>query len=85
MIAACGVALDDAILIVGAMAVGPEFGPLAGICTSVVQRHARLALRSLIALLVGFAVAMLATVGLRPWPSPTPNTATPGAQRNNSS
>ncbi|MFF4251111.1 DUF389 domain-containing protein [Streptomyces sp. NPDC001663] len=63
MIAACGVVLDNAILIVGAMAVGPEFGPLAGICTAAVQRHPRLALRSLTALLVGFAVAMLVTVG----------------------
>lgn len=63
MIAACGVVLDNAILIVGAMAVGPEFGPLAGICTAVVQRAPRLALRSLIALLVGFAVAMAVTVG----------------------
>ena len=63
MIAACGVVLDNAILIVGAMAVGPEFGPLAGICTAVVQRHPRLALRSLIALLVGFAAAMAVTVG----------------------
>ncbi|MDX2601352.1 DUF389 domain-containing protein [Streptomyces caniscabiei] len=62
MIAACGVVLDNAVLIVGAMAVGPEFGPLAGISTSIVQRHPRLALRSLIALLVGFAVAMAATV-----------------------
>ncbi|MEE1759383.1 MULTISPECIES: DUF389 domain-containing protein [unclassified Streptomyces] len=62
MIAACGVVLDNAILIVGAMAVGPEFGPLAGISTSIVQRHPRLALRSLVALLVGFAVAMAATV-----------------------
>ncbi|MER6243166.1 DUF389 domain-containing protein [Streptomyces griseorubiginosus] len=63
MIAACGVVLDNAILIVGAMAVGPEFGPLAGICTAIVQRHPRLALRSLIALLVGFAAAMVVTVG----------------------
>lgn len=63
MIAACGVVLDNAILIVGAMAVGPEFGPLAGICTAVVQRHPRLALRSLIALLIGFAAAMAVTVG----------------------
>ncbi|MFH8973230.1 DUF389 domain-containing protein [Streptomyces sp. NPDC017890] len=62
MIAACGVVLDNAILIVGAMAVGPEFGPLAGICTAVVQRAPRLALRSAIALLVGFAVAMAVTV-----------------------
>ncbi|AZP19809.1 DUF389 domain-containing protein [Streptomyces aquilus] len=63
MIAACGVVLDNAILIVGAMAVGPEFGPLAAFSTSIVQRHPRLALRSLIALLVGFAVAMVVTVG----------------------
>ncbi|MCX5525980.1 DUF389 domain-containing protein [Streptomyces bobili] len=63
MIAACGVVLDNAILIVGAMAVGPEFGPLAGICTAAVHRAPRLALRSLIALLVGFAVAMAVTVG----------------------
>lgn len=62
MIAACGVVLDNAILIVGAMAVGPEFGPLAGFSTAIVQRHPRLALRSLIALLVGFAVAMAVTV-----------------------
>ncbi|MGX1561526.1 DUF389 domain-containing protein [Streptomyces sp. NPDC055506] len=62
MIAACGVVLDNAILIVGAMAVGPEFGPLAGLCTAIVRRRSRLALRSLTALLVGFAVAMAVTV-----------------------
>ncbi|WP_460068596.1 DUF389 domain-containing protein [Streptomyces sp. YKOK-I1] len=62
MIAACGVVLDNAVLIVGAMAVGPEFGPLAGISTSIVRRRPRLALRSLNALLVGFAIAMAATV-----------------------
>ncbi|MGA5191659.1 DUF389 domain-containing protein [Streptomyces exfoliatus] len=61
MIAACGVVLDNAILIVGAMAVGPEFGPLAGVCTAVVQRAPKLAARSLIALLVGFAAAIAAT------------------------
>ncbi|MEU6813207.1 DUF389 domain-containing protein [Streptomyces sp. NPDC046831] len=63
MIAACGVVLDNAILIVGAMAVGPEFGPLAGIATALVQRAPRLALRSLTALVAGFAVAMAVTVG----------------------
>ncbi|MFI2351319.1 DUF389 domain-containing protein [Streptomyces sp. NPDC019443] len=62
MIAACGVVLDNAILIVGAMAVGPEFGPLAGLCTALVQRAPRLAWRSFLALIVGFAAAMLATV-----------------------
>jgi uncharacterized hydrophobic protein (TIGR00271 family) len=62
MIAACGVVLDNAILIVGAMAVGPEFGPLAGFCTALVQRAPRLAWRSFLALIVGFAAAMLVTV-----------------------
>ncbi|MET9255081.1 DUF389 domain-containing protein [Streptomyces sp. NPDC003717] len=63
MIAACGVVLDNAILIVGAMAVGPEFGPLAGVCTAIVQRAPRLALRSAVALVVGFAAALVLTVG----------------------
>ncbi|MGK5630693.1 DUF389 domain-containing protein [Streptomyces sp. URMC 123] len=61
MIAACGVVLDNAILIVGAMAVGPEFGPLAGLCTALVRRAPLLAWRSLGTLIVGFAVAMAAT------------------------
>ncbi|MFI6939280.1 DUF389 domain-containing protein [Streptomyces sp. NPDC050418] len=63
MLAACGVMLDNAILIVGAMAVGPEFGPLAGISTAVVQRAPQLAWRSLYALLAGFAAAMVLTAG----------------------
>jgi uncharacterized hydrophobic protein (TIGR00271 family) len=63
MLAACGVMLDNAILIVGAMAVGPEFGPLAGISTSLVQRAPQLVLRSLWALLAGFAAAMVLTAG----------------------
>jgi uncharacterized hydrophobic protein (TIGR00271 family) len=63
MIAACGVVLDNAVLIVGAMAVGPEFGPLAGISTAAVRRQPRLALRSVVALIAGFAVAMAVTVG----------------------
>lgn len=63
MLAACGVMLDSAVLIVGAMVVGPEFGPLAGVCTALVQRHPRLAWRSSIALSVGFPVAMALTGG----------------------
>ncbi|MFI6286936.1 DUF389 domain-containing protein [Streptomyces sp. NPDC051018] len=63
MIAACGVVLDNAILIVGAMAVGPEFGPLAGFSTALVRRSPRLAWRSFLALIAGFAFAMVATVG----------------------
>ncbi|MCX4745252.1 DUF389 domain-containing protein [Kitasatospora sp. NBC_01287] len=62
MLAACGVVLDSAVLIVGAMVVGPEFGPLAGICVALVQRRPRLALRSLVALLGGFVVAIALTI-----------------------
>ncbi|GAA2090580.1 DUF389 domain-containing protein [Kitasatospora saccharophila] len=63
MLAACGAVLDSAVLIVGAMAVGPEFGPLAGFCVALVQRRLRPALRSLLALAVGFTLAMALTVG----------------------
>lgn len=63
MLAACGVMLDNAVLIVGAMAVGPEFGPLAGISTALVQRAPSLVVRSLWALIGGFALAMIITAG----------------------
>ncbi|MDG4822819.1 DUF389 domain-containing protein [Asanoa sp. WMMD1127] len=62
-IAGIGVLLDQPILIVGAMVVGPEFGPLAALCVGLVQGRWALVRRSLIALVVGFAVAMLVTVG----------------------
>jgi uncharacterized hydrophobic protein (TIGR00271 family) len=61
LIAACGIALDSPILIVGAMVVGPEFGPLAGLCVGLVEKRPRLARRSLAALAVGFPVGILAT------------------------
>jgi len=61
LIAAIGIFLDSAILIVGAMVVGPEFGPLAGVCVALVQRRGRLAARSMIALGVGFPIAILAS------------------------
>jgi uncharacterized hydrophobic protein (TIGR00271 family) len=63
MLAAYGVMLDSSILIVGAMVVGPEFGPLAGVCTGLVRRTGRLVRRSALALAVGFPVAMLLTGG----------------------
>jgi uncharacterized hydrophobic protein (TIGR00271 family) len=53
-IAAVGIVLDQPILIVGAMVVGPEFGPLAAVCVALVRRQRSLAKRSLIALAVGF-------------------------------
>jgi len=60
LIAMGGIFLDSPILIIGAMVVGPEFGPLAGLCVALVEERGRLALRSLTALAVGFPVAITA-------------------------
>lgn len=59
VVAAVGILLDSEILVVGAMVVGPEFGPLAGLCVALVQRRAVLAGRSLLALAVGFPPAIV--------------------------
>ena len=62
IIAAIGIFLDSPILVVGAMVVGPEFGPVAGLCVALVQRRGLLARRSATALVLGFPLAILATV-----------------------
>ncbi len=60
LIAAVGIFTGSPILIVGAMVVGPEFGPLAGFCVATVERRFRVALRSLTALAIGFPVGIIA-------------------------
>ncbi|MFL6044220.1 MAG: DUF389 domain-containing protein [Propionibacteriaceae bacterium] len=62
MIAGIGVMLDQPILIVGAMVVGPEFGPLVAFCIGIVTRHRDHATRALGTLVLGFAVGMAAAV-----------------------
>ncbi|KAB1908047.1 DUF389 domain-containing protein [Micromonospora sp. AMSO31t] len=62
MIAGIGVLLDQPILIVGAMVVGPEFGPLAALCVALLRRQPDVIGRSVQALVVGFLAAMLVTV-----------------------
>ncbi len=64
MLAATGILTDSAILIVGAMVVGPEFGPLAALCLAVVRRRPRVARASAVALLLGFALGILAAFAL---------------------
>jgi uncharacterized hydrophobic protein (TIGR00271 family) len=61
-IAAVGIILDQPILIVGAMVVGPEFGPLAAASVALVNKQAALARRSLVALAVGFPIGMVGTL-----------------------
>jgi uncharacterized hydrophobic protein (TIGR00271 family) len=60
LIASVGILLDSPILIVGAMIVGPEFGPIAGLCVAVVQRRREVARRSFAALAIGFPIGITA-------------------------
>jgi uncharacterized hydrophobic protein (TIGR00271 family) len=60
LIASVGIMLGQPVLIVGAMVVGPEFGPLAGVCVAIVQRRPEVGLRSLAALAVGFPLGIAA-------------------------
>ncbi len=62
LIGACGIFLNTPILIIGAMVVGPEFGPIAGFCVAVVQRRRNLAGRSFLALAAGFPAGIVAVL-----------------------
>jgi len=61
LLASIGVVTDSPVTIVGAMVVGPEFGPLASVAVGIVRRRADLARRGAIALLAGFPAAILVT------------------------
>lgn len=61
LLSSIGVATNSAVTIVGAMVVGPEFGPLAALSVALVRREWRLARRSLIALVFAFPFAMAVT------------------------
>ena len=69
MIAGVGILLDSPILVVGAMVVGPEYGPLSALCVAAVRQRwsgAAAAARTLgIAVLVGVAATYALTVFLR--------------------
>jgi uncharacterized hydrophobic protein (TIGR00271 family) len=61
LLAGIGVITDSAVTVVGAMVLGPEFGPLAAIAVGLVRRQGGLARRGVIALAVGFPLAMIIT------------------------
>ena len=58
-IGAAGILTDQPILIVGAMVVGPEFGPLAGLSVALVERRRDFARRSFTALGIGFPLGIV--------------------------
>ena len=59
LLAAIGIVTDSTITIVGAMVVGPEFGPLAGIAVGLMRGRMSTVRRASLALAVGFPVAIL--------------------------
>ncbi|HZZ47445.1 MAG TPA: DUF389 domain-containing protein [Pseudonocardia sp.] len=63
LLAAIGVVTDSSVTVVGAMVLGPEFGPLAAMAVGLVARRRDLVNKSVIALFVGFPVAMGLTAG----------------------
>lgn len=64
MIAGIGRLLDQPILIIGAMVVGPEFAPIAAICYAVVRRRRGIVGPASITLFGGFAVCALIAWGV---------------------
>ncbi|MCP2258404.1 putative hydrophobic domain-containing protein [Streptoalloteichus tenebrarius] len=63
LLAAVGAVTDSAVTVVGAMVVGPEFGPLAAVAVGLVGRRWDLVRRAVVALLLGFLVATGITAG----------------------
>lgn len=59
IIATVGIAVDSAVLIIGAMIVGPDFGPLAGIAVGTYRRRG-FARTAVLTLAAGLVVAVLA-------------------------
>ena len=59
IIAVVGLLTDSVVLIIGAMILGPDFGPLAGTCVALVTRHREALRRSVVALAAGFATAVV--------------------------
>ena len=69
VIAVAGILLDSPVLIVGAMVVGPEYGPLAATCVALARGRMATAGRAVRSLLVGLgvagAVALVATLAFQ--------------------
>ncbi|SDP73507.1 DUF389 domain-containing protein [Lentzea jiangxiensis] len=61
VLAAVGIATNSTVTLVGAMVVGPEFGPLAAIAVGLVAKRWDLVRRAAAALAIGFPVAIVIT------------------------
>jgi uncharacterized hydrophobic protein (TIGR00271 family) len=61
MLAAIAIINDSAILTVGAMVLGPEFGPLAALAVAIVHRRHAVGRTAAVTLVVGFVIAIAVT------------------------
>ncbi|TFV52042.1 DUF389 domain-containing protein [Blastococcus sp. TF02A-35] len=61
LLAAVAIINDSAILVIGAMVLGPEFAPLAALAVAVLHRRPSVLRQAAVSLLVGFAVAIAVT------------------------
>ena len=61
LIAGVAIVVDSSILVIGAMVLGPEFGPIAAIGVALVRRRTHLLSIATRTLLLGFAAGILAT------------------------
>ncbi len=61
LIASIGIVVDSSILVIGAMVLGPEFGPIAALCVAVLHGRHAIARRAAVSFLGGFAVAIAVT------------------------
>jgi uncharacterized hydrophobic protein (TIGR00271 family) len=61
LLAAIGAITNSPVTVVGAMVLGPEFGPLAALAVAVVRRRSDLARSAALALGVGFVIAVAVT------------------------
>jgi uncharacterized hydrophobic protein (TIGR00271 family) len=62
LIGACGILTNSQILIVGAMVVGPEYSAIISVALGIDKRDGRAIGRGLLALLVGFLIAIAVTL-----------------------
>ena len=62
IIGACGILTNSQILIVGAMVVGPEYNAIIAVALGIEQRRRRAIGRGLLALVVGFVLAIAVTL-----------------------
>jgi uncharacterized hydrophobic protein (TIGR00271 family) len=64
VIAACGIVLDSPVLIVGAMVIGPDFGPVAAVCVALVKFRAQRLSRAASTLVLGLTASVFASATL---------------------